>query len=102
MSNKKEAAVTAVAAAEQKPKAKAAKESVMYVGPTVPGIGIQNQVFSEIPASAQEAIKGEPEIGNLFIAIKNYPEANIMLREKRGYIYRAFNKALNLKNGGKK
>lgn len=85
-----------------KPKTAASKKTVMYVGPTVPGIGIQNQVFTGIPASAQEAIKKEPEIGNLFIQIKDYPEANVMLREKRGYIYSAFNKALNLKNGGKK
>ena len=99
MSNKKEAGVPAA----PKPKTKtAAKEPVMYVGPTIPGIGIQNQVFTEIPASAQEAFKKEPELGNLFIAIKDYPEANAMLREKRGYIHSAFNKALELKNGGKK
>ncbi len=99
MSNKKEAVVPAA----PKPKTKtAAKEPVMYVGPTIPGIGIQNQVFTEIPASAQEAFKKEPELGNLFIAIKDYPEANAMLREKRGYIHSAFHKALELKNGGKK
>lgn len=85
-----------------KQKTAAAPKTVMYVGPTIPGIGIQNQVFTGIPASAQEAIKAEPEIGNLFIQIKDYPEANAMLREKRGYIYSAYNKALNLKNGGKK
>ena len=73
MSNKKEAVVPAA----PKPKTKtAAKEPVMYVGPTI--------------------------LGNLFIAIKDYPEANAMLREKRGYIHSAFNKALELKNGGKK
>ncbi|NBI86819.1 hypothetical protein D3Z47_11645 [Lachnospiraceae bacterium] len=99
MSNKKETA--AGAAPKPKPKA-AAKGPVMYVGPTIPGIGIQNQVFTEIPASAQEAFKKEPELGNLFISIKDYPEANVMLREKRGYIHSAFNKALELKNGGKK
>lgn len=99
MSNKKEAVVPAA----PKPKAKTvAKGPVMYVGPTVPGIGAQNQVFKEIPDSVQAVIKGEPEIGNLFIAIKDYPEANAMLREKRGYIYSAFNKALGMKNGGKK
>ncbi len=99
MSNKKETA----AGAAPKPKPKAtAKGPVMYVGPTIPGIGIQNQVFTEIPASAQEVFKKEPELGNLFIAIKDYPEANAMLREKRGYIHSAFNKALELKNGGKK
>ena len=99
MSNKKETA--AGAAPKPKPKA-AAKGPVMYVGPTIPGIGIQNQVLTEIPASAQEAFKKEPELGNLFISIKDYPEANVMLREKRGYIHSAFNKALELKNGGKK
>ena len=99
MSNNKETA----AGAAPKPKPKAtAKGPVMYVGPTIPGIGIQNQVFTEIPASAQEVFKKEPELGNLFIAIKDNPEANAMLREKRGYIHSAFNKALELKHGGKK
>ena len=78
MSNKKYTA----AGAAPKPKPKAtAKGPVMYVGPTIPGIGIQNQVFTEIPASAQEVFKKEPELG---------------------YIHSAFNKALELKNGGKK
>lgn len=107
--SKREAAVSVAEAEEQKmvsaepkPKAKAVRRPVMYVGPTVHGIGIQNQVLSEIPVSAKEKIKAVPEIGNLFIAIKDYPEANVMIREKRGYIYSAFKKALNIKNGGKK
>ncbi len=99
MSSKKE---TAAAPAVAQGKQKAVKTKVMYVGPTVPGIGIQNQVFTEIPASAQEVIRKEPEIGNLFIPIGKYPEANVMIREKKGYIYSAFSKALNLKIGGKK
>lgn len=95
MSNKKETA--AGTAPKPKPRPKTAEKGpVMYVGPTIPGIGSQNQVFTEIPASAQEAFKKEPELGNLFIAIKDYPEANAMLREKRGYIHSAFNKALEL------
>lgn len=98
MSSKKETAAAPAAAQKQK----AVKTKVMYVGPTVPGIGIQNQVFTEIPASAQEVIKKEPEIGNLFIPIGKYPEANVMIREEKGYIYSAFSKALNLKIGGKK
>ena len=81
MSNKKETA--AGTAPKPKPRTKTAeKGTVMYVGPTIPGIGSQNQVFTEIPASAQEAFKKEPELGNLFIAIKDYPEANAMLRKK--------------------
>ncbi len=104
MSSKKNSAEEAVARVNTATpaKTKETKSPVMYVGPTVPGLGIQNQVFTEIPASAQEIIKKEPEVGNLFIQITKYPEANVMLRERKGYIYSAFNKALNLKNGGKK
>lgn len=78
---------------EDKPK----QERVMYVGPTVTNIGIQNCVYTEIPADAKEVIKEYPEIGNLFIRIKDYPEANRMLREGRGYIYNAFIKAREIK-----
>lgn len=68
-------------------------ERVMYVGPTVPGIGIQNRVYTKIPLDANEVIKGNPQIGNLFIKIRDYPIANKMLREKKGYIYSAFLRA---------
>lgn len=74
----------------------------MYVGPTIPEIAIQNRVYSDIPAGAAKVIKEVPEFGNLFIAIKDYPMANIMIREQRGYIYSAFRTALKIKNGGKK
>lgn len=68
-------------------------ERVMYVGPTVPGIGIQNRVYMEVPADAKDIIKKEPQIGNLFIHIRDYPTANRMIREKKGYIYSAFLRA---------
>ena len=77
------------------------KEPVMYVGPTIVGLGIQNQVYSEIPKQTKEILKETPELNNLFISIKEYPDACRMLREKRGYIYSAYNKALTIKNGGK-
>jgi len=70
---------------------------IMYVGPTVPGIGIQNCVYTEIPADAKNVIRENPEIGNLFIPIMAYPDANRMLREERGYIYSAFMKAREIK-----
>lgn len=73
------------------------QERVMYVGPTVPGIGINNAVYTEMPADAKGVIKEYPEIGNLFIPIMHYPEANVMLREGRGYIYNAYQKARSIK-----
>ena len=76
-----------------------APEPLMYVGPTLAGVGIQNRVYTEIPAGAQDAFKELPELRNLFIRIEQYPDANRMLREKKGYIYSAFRKALTLKGG---
>ena len=75
-----------------------AKEPQMYVGTTIPGVGIQNRVYTEIPEGAAALIKEHPEFGNLFIAIEEYPKANRMLREGTGYIFSAFNKALGYKN----
>ena len=31
------------------------QENLMYVGPTIPGIGIQNRVYTEIPEAAKKA-----------------------------------------------
>ena len=52
------------------------KEPRMYVGPTVPGIGIQNRVYTEIPKEAQEQAEETPEIALLFVPVKDYPMAN--------------------------
>ncbi|MCI8768377.1 MAG: hypothetical protein HFH21_11445 [Ruminococcus sp.] len=73
----------------------------MYVGPTISGIGIQNRVYTAIPADAEEKAGQMPEIRHLFIPVKEYPIANKMLREKKGYIYSAFCKVGAFKNGGK-
>lgn len=77
------------------------KEPVMYVGPTVNGIGIQNRVYTEIPGNVQELFHETPELKNLFIPVREYPTACRMLREHKGYIYSAFMRALDFKNGGK-
>ena len=69
----------------------------MYVGPTLPGVAIQYGVYSEIPQGALDEIKKAPEIRNLFIEVTDYPKANRMLRERTGYIYSAYIKALELK-----
>lgn len=76
------------------------KEPMMYVGPTVNELGIQNRIYTEIPDTAKGLMEKIPELRNLFIPVKEYPGACKMLREKKGYIYSAFIKALNIKNGG--
>lgn len=72
-------------------------DPVMYVGPTIQGIGIQNRVYKKIPDGAADVIKDNPELKNLFISVSDYPKANRMIREKSGYIFSAFSKALELK-----
>lgn len=78
------------------PKAKEPKK-LMYVGPTIRGLGIQNRVYTDIPDGAKEAIAKTPELRNLFIEVKDYPKANRMIREQNGYIFSAYVKALELK-----
>ena len=72
----------------------------MYVGPTVPGIGIQNRVYTKIPADAAGRAREIPEIGHLFIPVKDYPMANRMLREGAGYIHDAYCRVEDIGKGG--
>ncbi len=71
----------------------------MYVGPTAPGIGVQNRVYTEIPKEAEELSEEVKEVGLLFIPVKDYPMANRMLREGVGYLYDAYCKVGGLKKG---
>ena len=88
--------------ATPKPKKKAPgmKGPWMYVGPTVPGIGIQNRVYTAIPAEAAGRAKEVPEVGLLFIPVRDYPMANRMLRERTGYIHDAYCKVEVIRKGG--
>ena len=88
------------AAPKPKKKVPGMKGPWMYVGPTVPGIGIQNRVYTEIPADAVGRVKELPEVALLFIPVKDYPLANRMLREGAGYIYDAYCKAAQIRKGG--
>lgn len=72
-------------------------KNLIYVGPTIPTVAIQNQVYTGIPEGAVLAMEREPELGNLFIQIADYPKANRMLRERAGYIFRAYMSALRLR-----
>lgn len=69
----------------------------MYVGPTITDFAIQNRVYTDIPEAAKAKLKDQPELGNLFIEVSDYPKANKMLRERTGYIFSAYMKALALR-----
>ena len=79
-----------------------AQEPLMYVGPTIPGIAIQNTVYEPIPEAAREAAKGLPVFLDLFVPIRRYPDVERQLRDKTGRFYSAFVKAFALKNKGGK
>ena len=61
-------------------------EAVLYVGPTISGIAITGTVYTTIPEAAKAAKADAPMILNLFIPIREYGEAERMIREKRGYV----------------
>lgn len=77
------------------------QERVMYVGPTVIGFGVQNRVYDRMPEEFRGRLEETPELRNLFIPIEEYPKACRMLRERKGYIFSAYETALKIKNGGK-
>lgn len=70
---------------------------MMYVGPTISGLAIQNVVYSSIPSTIETVKKEVPEIINLFIPVSKYGDAERMIRTGSGYLYNAFVKALEFK-----
>lgn len=95
------AKVTVAKPAVKKPVAKK-KQPFMYVGPTIPGIAIQNRVYTAEPDSLIEAKEKVPEFTNLCIPVIQYANAEKMIRERKGYIYSAYVKALQYREGGTK
>ena len=55
----------------------------IYVGPTIPGVAIQNRVYSETPAGLSEAFEKVPEMQNLMIPISEYAEAERMIDNRK-------------------
>ena len=96
---KTKAAAAAEAAEAVKEEAKAA-EPVMYAGPTIHGVATQNVVYVELPEGLKAAIKAVPVIANLCIPVSKYAEAEKQIREKKGYIWSAYKRALEFKEGG--
>lgn len=83
-------------AAEPKRK-EAPKAPMMYVGPTIHGVAIQNTVYTKKPDALEEAQKECHEFGNLFLPIAQCAMAERMIRMKSGYVFEAYKKALEYK-----
>lgn len=74
---------------------------VLYVGPTIAGVGSQGTVYTKVPDGARAAADTCPLLLSLFIPIREYAKAEIMLRTKTGYISAAFNEALTYRENQK-
>lgn len=74
-----------------------AVEPLMYVGPTIRGVAIQNRVYSEIPEPAKAAMTECPLLANLFAPVEKYPEAERQIGAGEGSFFVAFDAALKYK-----
>lgn len=65
--------------------------TVVYVGPTVPGVANQNTFYTNgIPAPLAEAIAKNPSMDGLVIPLDQLPDAMKKLRGGYGHIYRLY------------
>lgn len=65
--------------------------TVVYCGPTIPGVANQFTFYSNgIPAPLAEAIQENPSMGGLVIPLDQLPDAMKKLRGGYGHIYRLY------------
>lgn len=70
-------------------------DPLMYIGPTLAKFGvINNVVYAAIPDSITELIAGTPIIGQLFIQVIQYPEAEKCINEQTGSVWAAYKEAM--------
>jgi hypothetical protein len=72
-------------------KTEQAAGTVVYCGPTVPGVAKQFTFYrGGIPKPLAEAIQKNPTMGGLVIPLDQLPEAMKKLRGGYGHIYRLY------------
>ena len=96
-SNKKNAVRKTVKPAAAVKAAKVA-EPLMYVGPTIRGVAIQNRVYTEIPGTAKTAMAECPLLANLFVPVEKYTEVEKQLDTGKGGFYVAYTAALEYRD----
>lgn len=74
-----------------KTKKKEQTGTVVYCGPTVPGVVKQYTFYQGgIPATLAEAIEENPAMGGLVIPLDQLPDAMKKLRGGYGHVYRLY------------
>lgn len=65
--------------------------TVVYVGPSIPGVANQYTFYREgIPNALAEAIRAKPAMEGLVIPLEQLPAAMKMLRGRTGHIFRLY------------
>jgi hypothetical protein len=73
---------------ESKSSMETMKETMVYVGPTIIGVAVQNTFFNNgIPDALKAAIADAPIIGNLLIPISKLPMALKEIENKQGAMH---------------
>jgi hypothetical protein len=76
-----------------KKKQQSAEEgTVVYCGPTIPGVAKHFTFYRDgLPAALEEAKEKTPALGGLLVPLEELPEAMRQLREGTGPIYTLYN-----------
>ena len=80
--------------AKKQKQAEAPGATVVYCGPTIPGVAKQYTIYSNGTAPAlSEAAENHPVLRSLIIPLDKLPEAMRQLRERSGTIYTLYRSA---------
>lgn len=62
--------------------------TVVYCGPTIPGVAKHYTIYKDgIPATLEATKEEKPALGRLIVQLEELPEAMKQLREKKGPIF---------------
>nr|DAH03583.1 MAG TPA: hypothetical protein [Caudoviricetes sp.] len=74
--------------------------TVVYIGPTINGVAIENTTFNNgISPELQAAIKRCPAIGNLCIPVRELSGALKQLSSQKGSVFEMYKAALKYQKG---
>ena len=68
--------------------------SVVYCGPTIPGVAVQYTTYTNgTPTALAEAVKEKPVLGGLVVPLDKLPEVRRQFHDGAGRYYTLYRKA---------
>lgn len=78
-----------------KTKNEQATGSVVYCGPTIPGVAVQYTTYTNgMPTALAEVIKKKPVLGGLVVPLEQLPEVRRQFHDGAGRYYTLYKTAL--------